>query len=199
MLLQKRLEVLFSIHVLIFICLTLSKLSFVLKFVFQALDCPSGWDGYGNSCYKFVVRSSSMQGRNWENASRDCLGYGGYLVSIASQSEMSFIYNRSSKVWNEHYWIGLNDRRNESQFVWSDGTPYNASVYSNWYPGEPNDNGGAEDCVELYRTSWNDNGCEGEYGYICEKNKPKGNLEMHIIDIVASWPRVQRYLVDTVG
>ena len=172
MLLQDRWEVLFAIHVLIFICLTLSKLRFVLKFVFQALHCLSGWDGYGNSCYKFVIQSSSMRGRNWENARRDCLGYGGDLVSIASQSEMSFIYNRSSKVWNEHYWIGLNDQRNESQFVWSDGTPYNASVYSNWYPGEPNDRAGEEDCVELFRTSWNDNVCEEEYGYICEKNKP---------------------------
>jgi len=170
-----------------------------LKFVFQALDCPSGWDGYGNSCYKFVVQSSSMRGRNWENARRDCLGYGGDLVNIASQSEMSFIYNRSSKVWNQHYWIGLNDQHNESQFVWSDGTPYNASVYSNWYPGEPNDRAGEEDCVELFRTSWNDNVCEEEYGYICEKNKPKGNLELHIIHTVASWPRVERYLVDTVG
>jgi len=68
------------------------KLSFVFKFVSQASDCPSGWDGYGNSCYKFVIQPSSMQGLNWENARRDCLGYGGDLVSIANQSEMSFVY-----------------------------------------------------------------------------------------------------------
>ena len=134
---------------------------------------------------------------NWENARRDCLGYGGDLVSIANQSEMSFVYNKSSKFWNQHYWIGLNDRRNENQFVWSDGTLYNASVYSNWNPGEPNDRAG-EDCVELYRTSWNDNGCKEEYGYICEINKPKGNLELYIIHSVRSWPQVQRYPVDAV-
>ena len=155
----------------------------VLKFVFQALDCPNGWDGYGNSCYKFVVQSLSVRGLNWENARRDCLGYGGDLVSIANQSEMSFIYGKSSKVQNQHYWIGLNDRLNESLFVWSDGTPYNASVYSNWHPGEPNDRAG-EDCVELHRTRWNDNGCNDEFGYICER--PNGNFWNYITPSVAS-------------
>jgi len=84
---------------------------------------------------------------------------------------MDFIYSKSSKAKNEHYWIGLNDRRNESLFVWSDGSPYNGSVYSNWYPGEPNDRAG-EDCVELYGTRWNDDSCKKEYSYICER--PKG-------------------------
>ena len=118
-----------------------------------------------------------MRGLNWENARRDCLSYGGDLVSIASQSEMSFVYNKSSKVWTQPYWIGLNDRLNESQFVWSDGTPYNASVYSNWHPGEPNDSNG-EDCGELLRTGWNDAICGKEFGYICEK--PKGNFWNYI-------------------
>ena len=126
----------------------------------------------------FVIESSSIRGLNWENARRDCLGYGADLVSIASQSEMNFVYSKSSKVWTQHYWIGLNDRLNESLFVWSDGTPYNASVYSNWHPMEPNNQKG-EDCVELYRTGWNDANCRREFGYICEK--PKGNiLELYI-------------------
>ena len=153
-----------------------------LYLVTQALDCPSGWDGYGNSCYKFVVQSISVRGLNWENARRDCLGYGGDLVSIANKSEMSFIYGISSKVWNQHYWIGLNDQRNESQFVWSDGMPYNASVYSNWYPGEPNDRAD-EDCVELYGRRWNDNSCKKEYGYICKRPKGKSSQAQFCIQL----------------
>ena len=139
--------------------------------VFVGLDCPTSWDGYGDSCYLFVVRSLTVRGLNWENARRVCLGYGGDLVSVANKSEMDFVYSKSSKAWNQHYWIGLNDQRNESQFVWSDGTPYNRSVYSNWYPGEPNDRAG-EDCVELYGARWNDDSCKKEYSYICER--PKG-------------------------
>jgi len=124
-----------------------------------------------------------MRGLNWESARRNCLDSGGDLVSITDQSEMSFVSNKSLNVWNQHYWIGLNDRRNESQFVWSDGTPYNASVYSNWHPMEPNDQGG-EDCVELKRTRWNDESCKKKSGYICEK--PKGILKLYIIHSAAS-------------
>ena len=87
---------------------------------------------------------------------------------MANKSEMDFIYSKSSQHTNEKYWIGLNDRQNESLFVWSDGTPYNRSVYSNWYPNEPNDRAG-EDCVELHLSTWNDNGCKKEFGYICER------------------------------
>ncbi|CAH3127383.1 unnamed protein product [Pocillopora meandrina] len=85
---------------------------------------------------------------------------------------MNFIYSHSSKNWRENYWIGLNDQHNESQFVWSDGTPFNSSVYNNWNSGEPNDGGGVEDCVELYLRRWNDDKCNSELGYICER--PKG-------------------------
>ena len=165
--------------------LTLSRLCFVLEFVSQALDCPGGWDGYGNPCYMFVIQSSSVRGLNWENARKDCLGYGGDLVSIANWSEMSFVYGKSSQVLNQHYWIGLNARRNKSQFVWSDGTPYSASVFSNWFPGFPNNHDG-EDCVELFKPRWLNKNCKTEYGYICEK--PKGNLKLYIIHSVASWP-----------
>ena len=114
-----------------------------------------------------------MRGLSWEDARRKCLNYGGDLVSVANKSEMDFIYSKSSQHTNEKYWIGLNDRQNESLFVWSDGTPYNRSVYSNWYPNEPNDRAG-EDCVELYGRKWNDNSCKKEFSYICER--PKGLL-----------------------
>ena len=82
---------------------------------------------------------------------------------------MSFVNDIS--VWNQRYWIGLNDRRSESQFVWSDGTSYNASVYSNWHLGQPDDYGAGEDCVELRGSRWNDFGCKYKFGYICEKSQ----------------------------
>jgi len=151
------------------LCRRVAIFAVILHLVLALDNCPCGWNGYGNSCYQFVHQ---LGGVNWESARRDCLGSGGDLVSITDQSEMSFVSNKSINAWNQHYWIGLNDRRNESQFVWSDGTPYNVSVYSNWHQGEPSDRSG-EDCVELYRTRWNDNGCKEEFGYICEKlNEP---------------------------
>ena len=119
------------------------------------------------------MRSLKLRGLNWDNARSYCLSYGGDLVSVSNKSEMDFINNKTSEAGRENFWIGLNDRRTENVFVWSDGTPYNKSIYSNWYPNEPN-NLGNEDCVDLIPTQWNDNSCMKEKSYICER--PKGEV-----------------------
>ncbi|XP_074624200.1 uncharacterized protein LOC141882148 isoform X4 [Acropora palmata] len=139
--------------------------------LYTAAGCPPGWYGFGDSCYLFRVRSLNVRGLNWDNARSYCLSYGGDLVSVSNKSEMDFINSHKSKAGREYFWIGLNDRRKENVFVWSDGTPYNKSIYSNWYPNEPN-NMGDEDCVDLHPTQWNDNSCVKEKSYICER--PKG-------------------------
>ena len=124
------------------------------------------------------MRSANVSGLNWENARNYCLSYGGDLVSVSSRSETDFINSHKSKAENEYFWIGLNDRHEENVFVWSDGTPYDKSIYSNWLPNEPNSQGD-EDCVDLYPTQWNDNSCVKEKSYICER--PKGEIIVLIL------------------
>ena len=64
-------------------------------------------------------------------------------------------------------------------YLWENGDEV---VYTNWAPGEPNDQDGTQNCVRLY---WNDAGWDDfdcplsidsifvEHGYICKK--PLGN------------------------
>lgn len=136
----------------------------------EALDCPAGWYGFEDSCYLLSSSALAVRGLSWYEARSKCIIYGGDLVSVANKEEMDFINIKSSR--DTHYWIGLNDLRAEDIFVWSDGTPYNRSVYSNWYPREPNDVNDDEDCVELVNTTWNDDNCKKEHNYICKR--PKG-------------------------
>ena len=67
-------------------------------------------------------------------------------------------------------WIGLNDRLKEGQYVWSDGTTFNSSVFNNWANGQP-DNHRNEDCVETMHGKWNDQSCSAERFYVCERSK----------------------------
>ncbi len=138
-----------------------------------ALDCPPGWDEFENSCYKVMTSFRYSQRLTWVNARAVCLGFGGDLVSIKNEREMEFLKNLSSTYKYKLFWIGLNDRLKEGQFVWSDGTPFNSSVYNNWDRGQP-DNSRDEDCVELHyiQNTWNDLACIVIRYYICER--PKG-------------------------
>ena len=137
-----------------------------------ALDCLPGWDEFENSCYIVSARFRSSQRLNWQLARAVCLGFGGDLVTIESEREMEFLKNRTS-VFKGLFWIGLNDRKTEGHFVWSDGTQFKSSVYSNWRKGQP-DNWREENCVELNQKGWNDLACFVFIFYICER--PKGGL-----------------------
>lgn len=140
------------------------ELNNLFLFCFLASDCPPGWDEFDNSCFK-VPSFIFSQRLSWENARAVCLGFGGDLVTITNEKEEKLLFSETSIAW-----IGLNDRLKEGEFVWSDGTPFNSSVYSNWHHNQP-DNFGNEDCVEMTSGKWNDRPCSDEKFYICERTK----------------------------
>jgi len=66
------------------------------------------------------------------------------------------------------FWIGLTDIEVEGTFRWQDGTLPN---YTNWNPLEPNNEGGNEDCGQIWGIrgrQWNDEFCGFSYFFICE-------------------------------
>ena len=68
-------------------------------------------------------------------------------------------------------WIGLSDSAVEGIYSWeNDNSLVN---YTHWATEEPNDFGGVEDCVAVYAGAlagfWNDDYCDSEHYYICEK------------------------------
>ncbi|XP_063422180.1 macrophage mannose receptor 1-like isoform X2 [Mytilus trossulus] len=130
------------------------------------VPCPTGWNQYSSYCYKKY--SSAAQKLTWE-ASRDfCRGLGGDLLSIHDQNELNYI-KTTLLIDDTTYWTGLNDRVNETGYVWSDGSGFD---FTAWAPNEPN-NFNNEDCGQIvgYTTQkglWNDNNCYLSLNYICK-------------------------------
>jgi hypothetical protein len=87
---------------------------------------------------------------------------GGYLVTITTSGEQSFIFN----IWPSG-WIGLTDEVNEGTWRWVTGETYS---YTNWNSGEPN-NAGNEDYVQFVSGGrWNDLPNNVSLPYVLEFN-----------------------------
>jgi hypothetical protein len=98
----------------------------------------------------------------WTNARSNCAAMGGYLVTITSSGEQSFLFN----LWPSG-WIGLTDEVNEGTWRWVTGETYS---YSNWNSGEPN-NAGNEDYVQFVSNGrWNDLPNNVSLPYVLEFN-----------------------------
>ncbi|XP_038837841.1 CD209 antigen-like protein A [Salvelinus namaycush] len=130
--------------------------------------CPDGWRLWGSSCY-FL----STEMKTWEESRLDCLNRGAYLVIINSDMEQEFLFRL-----NKRAWIGLTDSVTEGTWKWVDGTPLTTPSY--WSLQQPDNGGdnpanGEEDCVELNTETWrpvkawNDQSCEDNRYWICEK------------------------------
>uniref|UniRef100_A0A8W8KAE7 C-type lectin domain-containing protein n=1 Tax=Magallana gigas TaxID=29159 RepID=A0A8W8KAE7_MAGGI len=132
------------------------------------VTCPVGWSMFETSCYMAFNQQLS-----WNDASMKCLMSGSKLVEIETKAENDFLTTTLPNFKaGEAYWTGGKDDVTEGLWVWiSSGATFG---FLNWNQGEPNDAGGIEDCLQLYKrrgrkTYWNDNYCERSFNFICEQ------------------------------
>ena len=105
---------------------------------------------------------TSTYATNWVNANTACVNAGGYLSTIGSSQEQSFVYNL---IPGQAQWIGFTDASNEGSWIWSNGDPI---TYTFWNGGEPN-NSGNEDYAHMNTNgTWNDSGGGESYRFVCE-------------------------------
>lgn len=105
----------------------------------------------------------SVNPTTWQNANTSCSLYGGYLASIGSAEENTFLANILTL---QSAWIGLNDVNDEGNFTWTSGEPLG---YTNWYPQQPNNYGNNQDyCEMLNNGQWNDQYNDSILEYIME-------------------------------
>ncbi|XP_078331886.1 perlucin-like [Crassostrea virginica] len=136
-------------------------------FVADAQNCPAGWLHHGTSCYAFI--DSEPDG--WIEGLFYCNTVGAKLVEIETASENDFLKKHLQSIGaTTNYWIGLSDSIQEGHYLWQ-STQDNVD-FTDWAPGEPNDDHHTEDCTELFQPfgfHWNDAPCSTKSNFICEK------------------------------
>ncbi|MCB9376989.1 MAG: DUF4215 domain-containing protein, partial [Microthrixaceae bacterium] len=109
---------------------------------------------------------------NWVAAGNFCAAQGGQLATIDSAAENDALVALGA--WG---WIGLNDRANEGQFRWADGSAFQAGLYSG-FSGDSS-NAGSVDCVVMRRVGgWLHRDCDTAYDFLCE---PRPTLQTRIV------------------
>lgn len=107
---------------------------------------------------------------DWNEAREYCNSVGGYLASITSKEEDSFVYDFISANGYRDVYFGLSDAAERDHWVWESGEDY---VYSNWHAGEPNHQDGYEYYGMYFHMfndgTWND-GDGGKCAFLCEWN-----------------------------
>uniref|UniRef100_A0A8D2IU11 Mannose receptor, C type 1b n=1 Tax=Varanus komodoensis TaxID=61221 RepID=A0A8D2IU11_VARKO len=108
----------------------------------KPVKCPDGWSGYAGHCYHL-----NRDPKTWKAALLSCRKDGGDLLSIHHIEEYSFVISQLSYRPTDVLWIGLNDRKTQMYFEWSDGAPVR---FTKWQRGEPTHISDVqEDCVTM--------------------------------------------------
>lgn len=113
---------------------------------------------------------------SWDEAKKICKQKGGHLAIINNKAENSFLFNYMTDLGIDSAYFGITDEKTEGKWLTIDGK---RASYTNWAPGEPNNEFGDEHYGMFYYKSpdkmWNDGGGGGCY-YICEWYGYKLNL-----------------------
>ena len=134
--------------------------------------------------YKFIPGQITFLNARTAASSSLYEGVPGYLVTITSADEQSFI---NSKTDAKNIWTGLSDEDSEGDWIWLDGPEagtvirrgnstsavgddYNVEgQYNNWAPNEPNECCSGEDYMV---TSWNNGSQWNDFGPPSFPNDP---------------------------
>ncbi|XP_054585141.1 pulmonary surfactant-associated protein D [Eptesicus fuscus] len=112
-----------------------------------------------------VFKTSGFQ-KPFQEAKQVCAQAGGHLPSPRSAAENKALQQLVEAEDKGAAFLSMTDSQTEGKFIYPGGEPLG---YSNWNPGEPNNKGGNEDCVEIFtKGKWNDIPCEEKRLVICE-------------------------------
>ena len=124
--------------------------------------CPSNWPNFQRNCYKLFNTQLT-----WADAQTHCQQENSHLASILSEEEHQFIINKF--VRDEYIWVGGHDMDVEGQWIWTDGSNWN---YTRWNAGQPDNAGGKEHCLNLFKSgrdgNFNDYPCTKKIKFLCK-------------------------------
>ncbi|XP_004389942.1 pulmonary surfactant-associated protein D [Trichechus manatus latirostris] len=118
----------------------------------------------GRGVGKKIFKTGGFE-KSFQDVQQVCTQAGGQVASPRSVAENAAV-QQLVMAHNKAAFLGVTDTKTEGRFTYPTGEPL---AYSNWAPGEPNNNGEAENCVEILTNGkWNDKSCGQQRLVVCE-------------------------------
>ena len=127
---------------------------FLVALVIAALSTGAMAQNVGSSVFyntdngHYYQMFTNASGLTWDAASSSANTYGGYLATLTSSQENSFIVNNIMSIYSPvnnvpapALYLGATDRVTEGTWAWVTGETWS---FTNWQPGEPNNAYGAD-------------------------------------------------------
>ena len=144
----------------------------------------------GSQTYNTHTYAMTSEAMTFAEAKAVAAALGGYLTTVNTKAENTFLTTTFFDTLNAVIWIGATDQVTENTWLWDNGTTSGddnltdnlcgtstncrnsnatwADVTEKWYGSEPNQSGD-EDCATIWKTegTWNDLSCgASKYGVI---------------------------------
>ncbi|XP_017119021.1 C-type lectin domain family 4 member M-like [Drosophila elegans] len=120
---------------------------------------PPNFEKIGDR-YFYIEKSLTA---TWITAAASCRSMNGFLASFGSEEEFNAVRKQLSH--SNSYWLGINDRKKEREFISAaSGKP---PKFVKWNLTEFNDQND-DDCVSLYRGEMFENSCSAQFRWICQ-------------------------------
>ncbi|XP_064101211.1 macrophage mannose receptor 1-like [Macrobrachium nipponense] len=132
--------------------------------------CDPPYDNYYH--YKDDCYRSERTPMSWDDAEKTCADEGAHLASAYDLNEGAFLWILGQDSSIVHPWIGLNDRRVQSTYEWTDNWPVS---YTNWGKDQPQVNVTDKNCVMLDSDDgrWYNEKCEELKPFLCKHSEDK--------------------------
>ncbi|KAM3604133.1 uncharacterized protein V6R79_006931 [Siganus canaliculatus] len=152
--------------------------------------CPAPWIPYNGHCFHL-----QRAAKTWSDAQKECRKEEGDLASIHNVEDQSFVISQLGYASNDELWIGLNDKKTEGLFDWSD---HSTVTFTSWQYGKPSVGTEADDCVLIRgeNGNWADRSCDEKHGFICMKQSATEQTEVEVdldVGCKAGWRRHGSY------
>ena len=131
---------------------------------FPSPGCSYNFVRRGNICYGYVNVSMT-----WMQAQSTCgaLG-GGFLAEPRNRAENNHIKHLMNDHGGHNIWLGGMDLVDEGHWYWTRSGDYISSGFMDWYPGEPNNGRGEDNCMQVWRQQWDDDNCYEMNNFVCQ-------------------------------